>query len=184
MKARIFALLAAVFIVASSAPSFAAPPAPKPPALPEVEWDVSSVSASGPAVYNADFGVNFGAGYILSSIDTNFQVRFDLSFYQFTHDFPAGRGIYTRMPLTISARYYLPIRNKLKGFVQTGLEASFDNYPDTAELQLKNDLNLGVSPGAGIEYFVKRNVSLFALGRAHIVADGYFSIHAGAAAHY
>jgi hypothetical protein len=147
------------------------------------EVDGSLGPASGPGDYKRGFGVNFGAGYALSTIDRNLQARVDLSFYQFNYDFHWGSGSYTRIPVTISGRYYLPIINRLKAFGQAGLEMSVDTY-DTAAHERKNEMNLGISPGAGIEFFINRNASIFALGRFHLLPDSYLSMQFGVASHF
>ncbi len=147
------------------------------------EFDGSLAPATGPGDYSSGFGINFGAGYMLKSIDKNLQVRFDLAFYQFNNDFPWGNGSYTRVPMIVSARYYVPIVNKLRAFGQAGLETSVDNFDNSAHRK-RSEVNLGVAPGAGIEFFVNPKVSVFTLGVAHLISDSYFSMQFGVAAHF
>jgi hypothetical protein len=45
-------------------------------------------------------------------------------------------------------------------------------------------LNIGIAPGAGIEFFVNPKVSIFALGLSHFISDSYFSMHFGVATHF
>lgn len=147
------------------------------------EFDGSLAPATGPGDYDSGIGINFGAGYTLASIDKNLQARFDISFYQFKNDFPWGSGTYTRVPFIVSARYYVPIVNRLKAFGQAGLETSIDEFDNSAH-QRQNEVNVGISPGAGIDFFVNPKVSIFALGVAHLISDSYFSMHFGVATHF
>ena len=146
--------------------------------------------ASGPGSFDQGFGVNFGAGYMLKGIDRNLQARVDLSFFEFEYDYGWGGGTYdltyTRVPLTVGARYYFPILERLRAFAQAGLETSFDSfdYYDNGAKQSKNEVNFGVSAGGGAEFFFNRNASAFALGRVHMIADSYFSMQFGAAYHF
>jgi hypothetical protein len=45
-------------------------------------------------------------------------------------------------------------------------------------------VNFGITPGGGIEFQVLPDVSIFALGRIHIITDNYFSMQFGAAFHF
>lgn len=151
------------------------------------EVDGSFAFGSGPGAFDSGGGVNFGAGYLLSTIDRNLQARIDLSYYDFSSDFLGYDLSYTRIPITVSARYYFPINDRLKAFAQAGLETSFDSfesYEGTVNKHTENEVNFGVSTGGGIEFYVLPEFSIFALGRAHIVTDNYFSMQFGAAFHF
>jgi len=152
------------------------------------EVDGSFGFATGPNDFDSGYGLNFGAGYMLTEIDKNLQVRLDLSYFEFSYT-PNSPGYdlnYTRAPFTVSARYYFPIINRLSAFAQAGLEMSFDSkeYVDFGNKHTKNEVNLGISPGGGIEFFINRDVSVFAGGRWHVVSDGYFSTQFGGAFHF
>ncbi|HUI44621.1 MAG TPA: outer membrane beta-barrel protein [Nitrospirota bacterium] len=147
------------------------------------ELDATIAPASGPGDYDAGFGVTFGGGYTLAEIDKNLQARFDISVYRFTHDFPWGSGTYVRVPFLLSGRYYVPIVDRLRVFGQAGLETSIDNF-DNSSNQRQSEVNVGISPGAGVEFFVTPKVSIYALGLVHLISDSYFSMHFGVAAHF
>ena len=154
----------------------------------EFEVDGSFGFATGPNDFDSGYWLNFGAGYMLTAIDKNLQVRLDLSYFEFSYT-PNSPGYdlnYTRAPFTVSARYYFPIINRLSAFAQAGLEMSFDSkeYVDFGNKHTKNEVNLGISPGGGIEFFINRDVSVFAGGRWHVVSDGYFSTQFGGAFHF
>jgi len=152
------------------------------------EVDGSFGVGTGPGSYDGGPGVNFGAGYMLSTIDKNLQARVDLSYYDFSYDILIYKLSYTRIPITVSARYYFPINDRLKAFAQAGIETSFDssdNYdPFFGTKHSKSEVNIGLSPGGGIEFFVAPQISIFALGKAHIISDSYFSMQFGAAFHF
>ena len=152
----------------------------------ELEVDGSFAFATGPSNYDSGFGLNFGAGIMLGAIDRNLQARVDISYYDFSTDFYYVDLSYTRVPVTVSARYYFPINEHVKPFVQAGLETSFDSYEYYAGgvKRSKNEVNFGISPGGGIEFSVSPQVGLFALGRIHAISDNYFSMQFGAAYHF
>jgi opacity protein-like surface antigen len=150
------------------------------------EVDGSFGFGSGSGALDSGYGCNFGAGYMLSSIDKNLQARVDLSYYDFSTTFLGQDLSYTRVPITVSARYYFPINNRLKAFAQAGIETSYDSfesYAGTVNKHTENEVNFGISPGGGIEFSVLPEVSIFALGRIHIITDNYFSMQFGAAFH-
>jgi opacity protein-like surface antigen len=151
------------------------------------EVDGSFGFGTGPGSFDSGVGVNVGAGYMLSTIDKNLQARVDLSYYDFSTDFLGYDLSYTRVPFTVSARYYFPINDRLKAFAQAGIETSFDSfetYNGFGGKHTTNEVNLGISPGGGIEFTVLPEVSIFALGRFHIITDNYYSMQFGAAFHF
>ena len=119
------------------------------------EVDGSFAVANGPDSFDAGPGVNFGAGYMLSTIDKNLQARVDLSYYSFDSTFGALDLSYTRIPFTVSARYYFPITDRMKAFAQAGIETSFDTFDSPIGFffkQSKSEVNIGLAPGGGIEF--------------------------------
>lgn len=156
----------------------------------EAEVDGSFAFATGPGSFDTGYGLSFGAGYTLGEIDKNLQARVDISYFQFSYDYFFGGGstglTYTRVPVTVSGRYYFPIMDKLRVFGQAGLETSFDHFDYYAggNKHSKTEVNPGISPGAGVEFFVNRNISIFAVGRAHLISDSYFSMQFGVASHF
>ncbi len=154
------------------------------PAGRDLEVDGSFAFATGPDSFDAGYGFNFGAGYML---DRNLQARFDISYYYFSYDNFAGVSLsYTRVPITVSGRYYFPINEPLKVFAQAGLETSVDHFDlyENGFKRSKGEVNLGISPGGGIEFYANRDISFFVLGRAHLISDSYFSTQFGIASHF
>lgn len=179
MKKIVIAVLALFFVVGGGTAAFASSSGP-------FEVDASFGFATGPDSFDSGLGLNVGAGYMLSSIDKNLQARVDVSYFDFSKDNGFITLSYTRAPLTVGARYYFPINDQMKAFAQVGLEASIDAHDnfDFLGKHTKNEVNLGITPGGGIEYYVIPEVSLFALGRFHIITDNYFSVEFGAAFHF
>ncbi len=157
-----------------------------------IELDGGFTFGTGPGDFGSAFGFNFGGGYMLEAVP-NLQIRADLSYYDFSRTFFTDLS-YTRIPFTVGARYYFPMNDRLKLFAQAGLETSFDKIETTVPVfiggqlvgltQSSSEVNIGISPGGGIEFFITPQVSIFALGRIHIIADDYFSMNFGAAAHF
>jgi outer membrane protein with beta-barrel domain len=194
MKNSVVAMLAVLVILGSVTVAFAKESktgrSAESPAAGDIELGGSFNVATGPDSFDSGVGLTFGGGYTMRAVDKNLQVRVDLSFYQFKTDFFFGGGstnlTYTRVPITVSGRYYFPIIDRLRAFAQVGLETSVDSfdYYANGNKHTKNEVNLGITPGGGIEFFVNRNLSIFALGSAHIISDSYFSMQFGAAAHF
>ncbi len=178
------AILLAIFFLAGGNAAFAESATVSDKGIVEVDGSFGVGIGSGPLDNGG--GVNFGAGYMLNTIDINLQARIDLSYYDFSTDFMGYDLSYTRIPLTISARYYFPINDRLAAFAQAGIETSFDSFEsyEGVNKHTENEVNLGISPGGGIEFSVLPDVSIFALGRIHIITDNYFSMQFGAAFHF
>jgi len=188
MKKMLFIMLIAFLFVSAENPVFAAAGASS--AAGDVEIDGSFSLATGPGAFDSGYGLNFGAGYMMNSVVKDLQGRIDIGFYKFNGDFgfPFATSLnYTRIPVTVSARYYFPIVDQLKVFAQAGVEASQDSkeYLDIFGFShSKDELNIGVSPGGGIEFNVNPLLSIFALARFHAITDSYISMHFGAAFHF
>jgi opacity protein-like surface antigen len=182
---KLAAMALAMFFLAGGTAAFAESATVSDKGMFEVDGSFGFGSGSGPLDNGG--GVNFGAGYMLSTIDSNLQARVDISYYDFSTDFLGYDLSYTRVPITVSARYYFPINDRLKAFAQAGLETSFDSfesYEGTVNKHTENEVNFGITPGGGIEFHVMPDVSIFALGRIHIITDNYFSMQFGAAFHF
>jgi opacity protein-like surface antigen len=157
---------------------------------PGFEIDGSFGFASGPGDFDAGFGTNFGAGYMLDSVLENLQARIDVSYFDFSREFFLMDLEYTRVPVTISARYYFPITDQFRAFAQAGVETSFDSFDTVFPFagnfikQSESEVNIGLSPAGGVDFAITPNISVFAIGRWHLISDNYFSIHFGGAFHF
>ncbi len=152
-----------------------------------VEMDGSFGFGTGPGSFDPGFGLNFGAGMMFPN--TDLQARIDVSYFDFSYRYGGVTDYsYTRIPITLSARYYMPISDVFKAFVQAGFEASVDKKDEPTYIGVLShevsELNPGLSVGGGVEYFMVPQASVFVLGRAHVVSDSYFSMHFGAAFHF
>lgn len=179
---RITAALLASFLLLSMSPTAVLAESTTPPGSYEVDGSIGF--GTGPNDFDTGFGFNFGGGYML---DPNLQARFDISYFDFSRNVPGTSLDYTRIPLVLSARYYVPLfGEQLKGFGQAGVELSFDSFDnmDVFGKHSKTEANLGLTPGAGVEYFFNPQLSAFALGNFHLVSDTYFAMQFGAAVHF
>jgi len=187
MITRFLAVLIALAMTYSSSTAFAKPAQSSGSMWTgNLEIDGSMGIGTGPGDFDSAAGMNFGAGYMLSSINKNLQVRVDLSYYNFGFAQLGYDLDYRRIPLTVSGRYYFPVNDKMKAFAQAGIETSFDyfEYADALGKHKKNEVNLGLSPGGGVELMVAQNVSIFVVGRYHLVSDSYVSMQFGAGFHF
>jgi hypothetical protein len=150
------------------------------------QLDASIGYGSGPGDFDAGFGFNVGGGYTLSSIDRNLQARVEVGYYTFDRDVLGASLEFTRIPFAFGARYYFPVAERLKLFGQAALEVSVDDF-DTYTVFGKgsdSEVNLGITPSAGIDFELMRELSLFASAGVHVISDNYFSMQFGAAYHF
>ncbi len=175
-------MISAVFLLMAVAPIAPAASISTAP----YEIDATVGFGSGPKDFDAAAGFSFGAGTMLSSIDQNLQARIDIGYFDFSRDFFGQTLDYTRIPITVSGRYYLPLDDRVRVFGQVGIETSVDSKDETVGFfkQTKDEVRVGVTPGAGIEFFVNSGFSIFALGNVHMISDNYFSMHFGGAVHF
>ena len=135
----------------------------------QFEVDGSFGFGTGPGDYDPGFGLNFGAGYTIPNM--NLQARVDISYFDFGYDYLGYTTFsYTRIPITVSARYYFPINDSFKAFAQAGIETSIDSFDEPTFIFGLNhkvdEVNLGLSAGGGVEYYIVPQASIFVLGRA------------------
>ncbi len=180
MKRSAIAILTALILLSTGAAAFAASSDTG-----DIEVDGSFAFGTAPGSYDSGYGINAGAGYMLNSIVKNLQARIDVGYY----DFSTSGLSYTRVPITVSARYYFPISDQLKVFAQAGVETSNDYkeyyiYYPFPYTQSKSQVNIGISPGAGVEFYLNPQISVFMLGRFHPVTDSYVSMQFGAAYYF
>ncbi len=157
-----------------------------------VEVDASLVVASAPASgFDTGVGVTFGAGTMLPQIDRNLQGRVELSYFSWSATEFGVDVTYTRIPIDIAGRYYIPTQaDNLKLYLQAGLEISFDKVeaagpsPFGTSTSSESTSNLGIVPGVGIDYKINQNLSLVADLRAHLISDSYLTIQGGVAYHF
>ena len=181
MKQFVMVVFAAVIVLGAGSAAYAK--SSQSPVAGDLEVDGSMVLATGPGDYDSGFGINFGAGYALASVDRNLQARVDLSYLQFKKDYRWGKGEYDRIPIILSARYYLPPFDKLRLFGQAGVITSIDSY-DTASHDSKNEIRIGLAPAVGVEFLINPKLGFFAMTRAHLITDSYMSMHFGVAAYF
>jgi opacity protein-like surface antigen len=152
------------------------------------EVDASLVWASAPASgFDSTIGLCIGGG---TMVDKDIQARVDITFLTWSESFYGVDLDYSRTPVTVSGRYYIPMdQNDLKVFVQGGLELSFDkvevgNFFFPGEKTSESDVRLGITPGAGIDLAIAPQLSIVADLRWHIITDSYFTLQAGVAYHF
>jgi opacity protein-like surface antigen len=179
MKKLTIALVTLFLLATAAAPVFAVDRG-------TYEYYGALAYATGPENFDNGIGVSFGAGYMMKDIE-NLQARIDISYFTFDRDVANTNVDYTRIPVTISGRYYFPMQDRFNLFAEAGIEASFDDaeFADLGGVKHSDsEVNIGFTPGGGAEFFVNKNVSVFALARYHVITDDYFSMHLGGAFHF
>ncbi len=185
MKRLVFVIVI-LLLSAASFPAFAAGA----DSSNNFEFDVALQFATGPDNFDSGYGINLGAGYMLSTIDKNLQARVDLGYLDFSQGSYGLNLDYTRVPIVISGRYYFPLDERLRLFAQAGVETSFDSKDELVATffglakQTNNELRLGIVPGGGAEFKITPDIGLFAVGNFHLITDSYFSIQFGSAFHF
>jgi len=149
------------------------------------EVDASLVWASAPTSdFDSTIGLDIGAGVMLPQIDKNLQGRVDITFLSFDGSFFGTNLTYSRVPITVSGRYYIPAQQTVKVYGQGGLELSFDKV-DTAVFPgfkaSESSINLGLVGGVGIDVAISPQLSFVADARLHLITDYYLTLQGGLA---
>jgi opacity protein-like surface antigen len=139
------------------------------------------------------WGLNFGGGHEFLQFSGNrndtLQIRGDIGYHSWSGSALGTDFDFSRVPVSVGCRYYYPIKQvkNLRVFGQASLELSFDSwdYP-TIDFFTGNwvkathhETNFGVTPGAGIEYMLNRNVFVQAQMQEHLISDPYFTMQGG-----
>jgi opacity protein-like surface antigen len=154
------------------------------------EVDASLVWASAPAsAFDSTIGLAIGGGIILPQIDKNLQARVDITFLSFDGSFFGTDLTYTRVPITVSGRYYIPANQDIKVYAQGGAEVSFDKveagvpgFPGFKTSE--SDINFGLVAGVGIDVAITPQLSFVADARLHMITDYYLTFQGGVALHF
>jgi len=178
-KIALFALAAIVLLSLTTA-AFA-----KEASSQQMEIDASLVVASAPASgFDTGLGVTFGAGVM---VDKNLQARAEFSYFSWSATEFGVSVDYTRVPIFGGVRYFIPTQdNKLKVYVEGGLEISFDSVEVAVPgfRSSESDVHLGLVPGAGIEVKINPNLGIMAGFRWHLITDDYLTFQGGLAYHF
>ena len=196
MKRIAIIILAAFITLSLTAPAFAKAGSTSSTAQ-VAEIDGSVVLATAPASgFGIGLGVTVGAGAMLPQINKNLQGRVDLSYFKWSASEFGADVSYTRIPLLFSGRFFVPTQdNRLKVYIQGGLELSFDKAEFAIPLpsppfavgtvkESSSETRIGLVPGAGIEYKLSPTLGLVADTRWHIITDSYFTVQLGLASHF
>ncbi len=188
MKKILIATLA-VCILAFGATAFAASQQ-----MGDKEVDASVVLGTAPVSgFNTGFGINVGGGMMLPQVAPNLQGRVELSYMTWSASEFGVSVTYTRIPIAAAGRYFIPLSQPgLKVYVQGGIEISMDTveaaatnpFTGTSYKASASETNFGITPGVGIDYSLKNNLSIVADARYHIITDGYLTLQAGVAYHF
>jgi opacity protein-like surface antigen len=117
----------------------------------------------------------------LSDKRAKLQLRGDITYYNWDYDVLGINLSVTRVPVFVGGRYFLPIQDnsKVDVYVEGGLELSFDNVETALPFGIgkvsSSDINLGVTPGVGIEFPLQSNLVLGANARYHLISDSYMT---------
>jgi outer membrane autotransporter protein len=152
------------------------------------EVDASLVWASAPTSgFDSTIGLTIGGGVMLPQVDKNLQGRVDITFLSFDGSDLGTDVTYSRVPITVSGRYYIPTQQTVKVYGQGGLEMSFDKvevavFPGFTESE--SDVRLGLVGGAGIDVAITPQLSFVTDVRLHLITDSYITLQGGVALHF
>lgn len=142
----------------------------------------------GDSSFGTGFGMSVGGGYELLDIKaikgSTLQIRGDIGYNRWSDSVYGEDLKFTRVPVSAGARLYVPIQTvkKLRVYGETSLELSFDSF-DTPSINLgglvvggsHSETNIGLVPGAGVEYGITPNIFLGGNLKYHIVSGGYLN---------
>lgn len=91
------------------------------------EVDASLAIGTAPATgWGTGMGFDIGAGMMMPQVDPNVQGRVNIGYMKWSQSFFGATVSFKRMPILVSGRYYIPMQQGLKAYVQGGLELSID----------------------------------------------------------
>jgi opacity protein-like surface antigen len=180
MKRLMIVTIAALLALAAGTQAFA-----KSEQMGNAEVDASLVVASAPtSEFDNTLGLAIGGGVM---VDNNIQARVDLTFLSFDGSFFGTDLTYSRIPVTVSGRYYIPT-DSVKAFVQGGLELSFDKIDVGTFIPgfklTSSETNLGATAGAGLDVPITSQLSFVADVRLHLISNDYVTLQGGVAMHF
>lgn len=149
--------------------------------------------------FDTGWGFTFGGGYEFFDNFTpqisgdSLQLRGDIAYHMWSSSEFGVDVDASRLPLTVSCRYYFPIKQvkNLRVFGQAGLEVSFDKVEASVPPVVvggtlvpgakasASETNVGVTPGAGVEYSFNKNFFVLADLKQHLISDPYFTMQGG-----
>jgi opacity protein-like surface antigen len=153
----------------------------------KAEVDASLVWASAPtSVFDSTLGLAIGGGVM---VDKDLQARVDITFLSFDASFFGTDLTYSRVPITVSARYYMPTDQTVKLYGQGGLEMSFDKVEVGIPVfpgfkTSSSSINFGLVGGAGVDVAITPQLSFVADARLHVITDYYVTLQGGVALHF
>jgi len=155
------------------------------------EVDASLVWATAPtSIFDSTIGLTLGGGMM---VEKDLQARVDITFLSFDGSFFGTNLTYSRVPVTVSARYYMPTDQTVKLYGQGGLEMSFDKvemaipsfFPGFPAFKTsESSINLGLVGGVGVDVAISPQLSFVADARLHVITDYYFTLQGGVAVHF
>jgi outer membrane autotransporter protein len=183
MKRIVIITVAALLALSTGTQAFA-----KSEQVGNAEVDASLVWASAPASgFDSTIGLAIGGGVMLPQIDKNLQGRVDITFLSFDGSEFGTDLTYSRVPITVSGRYYIPTQQTVKVYGQGGLEMSFDKVEMTVSPGFKaseSDIRLGLVGGVGIDVAITPQLSFVTDVRLHLITDSYITLQGGVALHF
>lgn len=137
-----------------------------------------------------DFGTGFGVGLGLNvdfndvfnvsnpSSTKDLKIRTDISYFHWEEDSFWADIDYTRVPVFLGLRYFVP-RGKIKApalgiFGEAGFELSFDDV-DTPRGS-DSDVDFGIPIGGGIQFRVSDTTYLGLSLRIHLISNTYTTL--------
>ena len=186
-KSKIVTILVASALLTMSlaATSFAA--------LGDKEIDVSVGLSTAPnSAFNTGFNLSVGGGYEMLKIQaikgSTLQIRGDIGYNRWEDKYNEfGDDItFTRVPVSAGARLYIPIEavKGLRVYGEASLELSFDEVDRPfnngfGTFDSRSEVNLGLVPGAGVEFDVAPNIFVRGGLKHHLIEDGYLNASVG-----
>lgn len=137
--------------------------------------------------WGTGLGFSIGGGY---EIQDDLQIRGDISYNKWSLSQYGWTLSWTRMPIAVSGRQYIPLQPNLKAYGQAGLELSFDSFESawswgaTTYKGTASETNIGLPLGGGVEYAISPQFSVGADVKWHLINHSYFTLGVNAGYHF
>lgn len=145
--------------------------------------------------FNLSAGVNVSpADLQIKGLPKELDFRADVSYSRWKYSWAmlgfTGFDLkYSRIPIFLGGRFYVPLNvPNLKFYAEAGMEISIDtvDYPlyfwNAGNLKWsyqstsRSSVEIGLTPGAGFQYDINKQIYVGANARFHFISDSYFTL--------
>ena len=130
--------------------------------------------------WGSGYGLGIGADFF--HLQDNLYLRADLDYKTWSQSAFGASLKYSRMPISVSGRIYIPVDERMRLYAQGGLGLSFDSedaafcFLGTCATASASQTNIDLIGGAGIQAQISPGMYIGGEANLHIVQNSYFDL--------